>query len=66
MNREHIGSFTEGGVFSEEETDYLLRGDYQNDDAEEIMEKLEVSGLDLSIFPRNLVALLGEHMDRPL
>ena len=66
MNRGHLGSFSEGGVFSEEETDYLLKGDYQNDDAEEIMEKLEVFGLDLSIFPRNLIALLGEHIDRPL
>ena len=66
MNREHLGSFTEGGIFSEEETGYLLKGDYQNDDAEEIMDKLDVSGLDLSIFPRNLVALLDEPVDRQL
>jgi epoxyqueuosine reductase len=60
MNHEQLESFTEGSTFSEEETDYLLKGDYQNDDAEEIMEKLECSGLDLSIFPRNLIVLLDE------
>ena len=51
-------TFVEGDRYTEEETEYLLKGEYQNDDAEEIMEKLECSGLDLSIFPRNLKALL--------
>lgn len=63
MNRINMESFTEGDIFSEEETEYLLKGDYQNDDAEEIMEKLDCSGLDLSIFPRNLAVLLDDARD---
>jgi epoxyqueuosine reductase len=64
INRTHIDSFVEGDVYSEEETEYLLKGDYQNEDAEEIMEKLDCSGLDLEIFPRNLAVLLGGSHDR--
>ncbi len=64
MNRELLGSYVDGDVYSEEETDYLLKGDYQNDDAEEIMEKLDCSGLDLEIFPRNLAVLLKGKADR--
>jgi epoxyqueuosine reductase len=58
MNQANIGSMVEGDVYTEDETEYLLKGEYQNDDAEEIMEKLDRSGLDLSIFPRNLIVLL--------
>jgi hypothetical protein len=50
----------EGEVYTEEETDYLLKGEFQNEEAEEIMEKLERSGLDLSIFPRNLMVLIEQ------
>ncbi len=64
MNRTHLGSFVEGDSYSEDETDYLLKGDYQNEDAEEIMEKLDRSGLDLTIFPRNLAVLLDDPQDR--
>jgi epoxyqueuosine reductase len=64
MNRGNLGSVVEGDVYTEPETDYLLKGDYQNEDAEEIMEKLDRSGLDLTIFPRNLVALLAANRDR--
>lgn len=61
MNRANHGSAVDGDIYSEAETDYLLKGEYQNEDAEEIMEKLERSGLDLSIFPRNLVVLMEQH-----
>jgi epoxyqueuosine reductase len=63
INSINKGSIVEGDVYSEEETDYLLKGEFQNEDAEELMEKLERSGLDLSIFPRNLVALLEQHRE---
>lgn len=48
----------EGDVYSESETEYLLNGDYQNEDVEEIMEKLDRSGLELTLFPRNLLVLI--------
>jgi epoxyqueuosine reductase len=63
-NSGHLDSFVEGDVFSEEETEYLLRGDYQNEDAEEVMEKLDCSGVDLEIFPRNLAILLDRKEDK--
>jgi epoxyqueuosine reductase len=49
----------EGERFSEDETRYLLKGDFSNPRAKEMNEKLERCGLDLTIFPRNLEALLG-------
>jgi epoxyqueuosine reductase len=49
----------EGGRFSEQETRYLLKGDFSDASAKAMNEKLESCGLDLTIFPRNLVALLG-------
>ncbi len=60
MNHINKGSIIEGDVYSEAETDYLLKGEFQNENAEEIMEKLEHSGLDLSIFPRNLAILIDQ------
>ena len=60
MNQVNKGTMVEGDIYSEEETDYLLKGEFQNEEAEEIMEKLERSGLDLSIFPRNLMALIDQ------
>jgi epoxyqueuosine reductase len=63
MNQVNLVSMVDGDVYSESETEYLLNGDYQNDDAEEIMEKLDRSGLDLSVFPRNLEVLLGLKRD---
>jgi hypothetical protein len=60
MNEVNKGTVVEGEVYSEEETEYLLKGEFQNEAAEEIMEKLERSGLDLSIFPRNLVVLIDQ------
>jgi epoxyqueuosine reductase len=59
INKDVATPAVEGDVYSESETEYLLKGDYQNEDAEEVMEKLDRSGLELTIFPRNLLALLA-------
>ncbi len=53
-----IGSYTEGGEFSETETAYLLAGEFEGEKAKAMEEKLKMVGLDLSIFPRNLKVLL--------
>jgi hypothetical protein len=55
-----IGSYTDGGEFSEEETLYLLRGEFKGDKAKAMEDKLKQIGLDLSIFPRNLKVLLDQ------
>ncbi len=44
--------------FSDEETEYLLRGEFKGGEAERVEEKLKKIGLDLTIFPRNLQVLL--------
>lgn len=44
--------------FTEQETDFLLAGSYDNAEGKRILAKLETMGLDLTIFPRNLAALL--------
>ncbi len=48
-----------GESFSEEETEYLLKGDFSDPSSKAMNERLERNGLDLTVFPRNLVALLG-------
>jgi epoxyqueuosine reductase len=53
-----IGSYSDGGEFTEEETAYLLRGEFKGEKAKAMEDKLKLIGLDLSIFPRNLKALL--------
>jgi epoxyqueuosine reductase len=53
------GWIEEGESFSEEETEYLLKGDFSDPSSKVMNEKLERNGLDLTVFPRNLVALLG-------
>jgi epoxyqueuosine reductase len=55
-----IASYTDGGEFSEAETAYLLRGEFKGDKAKAMEDKLKLSGLDLSIFPRNLKVLLEQ------
>jgi epoxyqueuosine reductase len=55
-----VGSYTDGGEFSESETRYLLKGEFQDEKAKEMEEKLKLIGLDLSIFPRNLQVLLDQ------
>ena len=59
-NKAFIGSFTEGGEFSEIETAYLLEGEFKGEKAKAMEEKLKLIGLDLSIFPRNLRVLLDQ------
>lgn len=46
------------GEFTEEETEYLLRGEFSGEKAAKTERKLRKFGLDLTIFPRNLAPLL--------
>ncbi len=58
-NREAIGWVEDRGEFSEEETEYLLKGDFSDKGrAGKMDSKLKVAGLDISGFPRNLKVLL--------
>jgi len=57
-NKEVRDWTVEGEEFSEKETGYLLKGEFVGDEAKEMETKLGMSGLDLSVFPRNLRALL--------
>lgn len=50
----------EGAHFSEEDTAYLLKGEFSGERAKEMDRRLAENGLDLTIFPRNLKALLGQ------
>lgn len=55
-----VSNWTEEGErFSEQETRYLLRGEFSDAGSKAMNEKLERCGLDLTIFPRNLLAVLG-------
>lgn len=62
-DKEVIGWCEDRVRFSEEETSYLLRGKYSGAKAAKIEKKLKTVGLDLSIFPRNLKALVAQ-LDR--
>ena len=55
-----IGSYTDGGEFSEAETTYLLKGQFNGKKAKRMEDKLKWIGLDLSIFPRNLKVLMDQ------
>lgn len=44
--------------FDEEDTEYLLKGDFAGPRAARMAERLAPLGLDLQLFPRNLMALL--------
>ncbi|MCX6657446.1 MAG: hypothetical protein NTY62_01980 [Euryarchaeota archaeon] len=57
-NKEVANWFEDRGEFSEEETAILLKGRFSGTKAASIEKKLERLGLDLSIFPRNLQALI--------
>lgn len=61
------GWVEEGEVFSEEETLYLMKGDFSDPGSTAMEEKLRRCGLELTIFPRNLEALLinGGRAKRP-
>jgi epoxyqueuosine reductase len=58
MDREVISWAEDLCAFTEDETGYLLRGRYDGDGRLKIEKKLRKAGLDLSIFPRNLEAIL--------
>jgi len=53
-NKDIIDWHRDAGVFSEEETSYLLKGEFTGARAKATDRKLKRIGLDLSIFPRNL------------
>jgi len=57
-DREFMGKFETGPSFSEEETEYLLKGKYSGKKAAVMATKLKRAGLDIGIFPRNLKTLL--------
>jgi len=59
IDRGVIGKIEDGESFSEEETEYLLKGKYSGKKATLIRKKLKRAGLDMSIFPRNLETLLN-------
>jgi len=67
-DRKFLGSIEERPGFDEAETDYLLKGDFSNKEwAKEMEQKLAIVGIDLSIFPRNLAALLeSERFEEPM
>ena len=53
-DKEVIGWHIDSGKFSEEETAYLLKGDFSGPEAKKMDRKLKRLGLDLTVFPRNL------------
>ncbi len=53
-------NFKDRGRFSEDEVKYLLKGDFRGQEAKAMEKKLGRIGLDLSIFPRNLKAILDQ------
>jgi len=57
-NKKVADRFEDRGEFSEEETEYLLKGRFSGPKAASIEKKLKRLGLDLSTFPRNLQALM--------
>lgn len=63
-NRDALGDVLDAVSFSEEETEYLLNGKYSGKRAAAIERKLRRAGLDLSVFPRNLEALLRKSCAR--
>lgn len=58
-NRRHTVWFDDREEFGEEETAYLLRGEFRGERAARMDRKLKRIGLDLTAFPRNLGVLLG-------
>lgn len=58
-DKDVAGWYEDRGEFNENETAYLLKGEFSGRKAEKIERKLKSIGLDLSTFPRNLEALLA-------
>jgi epoxyqueuosine reductase len=57
-DREFINRYEERGSFSEEETKYLLSGNFMGPKGKAMERKLKRIGLDLTTFPRNLRMLV--------
>lgn len=57
-NKEVLGWREDRGEFSEEETAFLLAGNYEGERAKQLDRRLRLLGIDLTSFPRNLAALL--------
>jgi epoxyqueuosine reductase len=57
-NKDVLAWSEDRGESTEEETGYLLRGEFSGERAAKIGRKLRRLGLDLTIFPRNLAPLL--------
>jgi epoxyqueuosine reductase len=58
-NKETLNWIEQRASFSEEETRYLLRGEFAGSEAKAMEERLATVGLDLAIFPRNLAVLVS-------
>lgn len=57
-NRQVIGWAEDKGRVSERDTDYLLKGKFEGERATRMNARLQKLGLDITMFPRNLQALL--------
>ncbi|MDD1770462.1 MAG: hypothetical protein LUO79_05190, partial [Methanomassiliicoccales archaeon] len=58
-DRKFVNFIEDRNGFDEKDTRYLLKGDFSDEKKAKAMdEKLAAVGIDLSIFPRNLVALV--------
>jgi len=55
--------YEDRGEFSEDETEYLLKGKFAGEKAARIERRLKRIGLDLTTFPRNLEVLLDKHQN---
>jgi len=64
-DRRFMNKIETGESFSEEETEYLLKGKYSGNKATALRRKLERADLDISTFPRNLEALLSKSGANP-
>lgn len=59
-DKQMVSWYEDRGEFSEEETEYLLKGKFSGRKAKRMETKLKRVGLDLSSFPRNLKVLLRD------
>ncbi len=59
-DKDVVGLYEDRGVFTEDETAYLLNGKFRGEKAAKMEKKLGRLGIDLSIFPRNLKVLLAQ------
>jgi len=57
-NKDFRDRYENRDEFTKEETEYLLRGEFSGEKAARMERRLMRSGLDLTIFPRNLAVLM--------